>query len=249
MANDATHKANVAATASGMAAIGVTVTSISLLLGGVAVGLSCERWATGPRQCDDVWKSGLGGVAGGGLGLVGTWLKNPYLRRREDDQAADEPAAPPIDLTPDPRGGGRMSEPPPLIDPWRIDPSLEPWVDRRLTPDDEPQPQVEQRSLEEEVWLDVPEAPPEDARARYERLLREELLEQMAALALQLDEKIAQQVQELEQRLGDRILERVSEALKAPVRHSLRTAVVGAASASGKGFAADAQPGGQGKVT
>ena len=235
MANT-THAANVAATAGGMAAIGLTVTSISLVLGGVAVGLSRERWATGPGQCDGAWLSGLGSAGGGGLGLIGTWLKNPYLRRREDGQAADEPAAPPIDLTPDPRAGGQAvgftGEPPPLVDPWRNDPLFTPWLDRQLAPSEEPMPPVEQPPIEEELWLEVPEmpeVPPEDALARRELLLREELLEKQAALALQLDEKITQQVQELEQELGDRILERVSEALKAPARHAK----------GGKGFAED----------
>jgi hypothetical protein len=51
---------------------------------------------------------GLGIATGGGLGLAGTWLRNPYLRKQEDDLlavvevplATVAPVAPPLDSSP-----------------------------------------------------------------------------------------------------------------------------------------------------
>lgn len=227
MAN-ATTAGNVAATAGGMAAIGVTVTSISLLLGGVAVGLSCERWATGPRQCDEAWKAGLGGVAGGGLGLVGTWLKNPYLRRREDEPVAPavEPEHGPIA---DPRGG-----PPPLVDPWpEFTYQPVPGVPEQL-------PGLTSLDLyvaEEEPAEDGLEGAEGAEAPGLEADALDSFQEQLDTLAVQLNEKIGREIQQLEQRLAERMKGATVEVLKASPKR---------AGNSGKGFAADSRSDGEG---
>ena len=74
--------------------IAITTCSAGLLLFGAAVGLSCERWATGRDQCTESWKLGLNAAVGGILGLAGTWVRNPYIRRKEDEDAAQQQQTP-----------------------------------------------------------------------------------------------------------------------------------------------------------
>lgn len=75
------------------ATIGITITSVAMIAFGLAIGFSCERWATGLGQCTGSWLTGLAASSGGGLGIAGTWTKNPYLRR-EDPQP--QPPQPPL---------------------------------------------------------------------------------------------------------------------------------------------------------
>lgn len=80
-----------AKTAAAVFAIAITACSAGLLLFGIAIGLSCERWATGRDQCTKPWETGLNAAGGGLLGLAGTWVRNPFIRREE--KAAPQPRA------------------------------------------------------------------------------------------------------------------------------------------------------------
>jgi hypothetical protein len=59
----------LAAAAASAVANGALILSI---LGGSAYIASCERWATGPGQCDDQWDKGLL-IMGIGTGVKGAW--------------------------------------------------------------------------------------------------------------------------------------------------------------------------------
>lgn len=74
------------------ATIGITIGSVGMVVFGLAIGLSCERWATARGQCTGSWLTAAASSSGGGLGVAGTWIKNPYIRRDEEPTIQPSPS-------------------------------------------------------------------------------------------------------------------------------------------------------------
>jgi hypothetical protein len=89
-----------AKTAAAVFAIAITTCSAGLILFGIAIGLSCERWATGRDQCTKSWETGLNAAGGGLLGLAGTWVRNPFIRKGKTEAEGGAAAVPPRTLPP-----------------------------------------------------------------------------------------------------------------------------------------------------